>query len=293
MLEAITIPGEPFELRTLKGRKQTPDGVTPDPFNGTQNGFFTDVESAVVAVTRFNGAHCAGVYVTLNALAPHVLSWGTGRIAKTSKATSDGDVPSYRFLYLDLDPVRPSDTNATDAERELARDRARQVLAYLRDLGWPDPVWAGNSGSGSLMLFRIDLENTKDNADLVKRVLEGLSDLFSDGLVSVDTTVSTPARVCRLAGTVNAKAITPTADRPWRRATGKATPDAGIVTRAQLEAIAAAEPEPSKGKAFKTATGDGSTYDGPNYDLATILPDSGIPPVKNRHPTAPCTRWIV
>jgi hypothetical protein len=276
MLNAITIPGEPFEIRIVKGRKLTRDGVVPDSFNATQNGFFTDVESAVAAVTRFNGANCAGVYVTLNALAPHVLSWGAGRIAKTSKATSDSDVTGYRSLYLDLDPVRPTDTNAITAEREAARTRARQVLAYLRDLGWPEPVWAGNSGSGSLMLFRVDLENTTGNADLVKRVLEGLSDLFGDDVVGVDTTVTNPARICRLAGTVNAKAITPAADRPWRRASGKATPDAGAVTVAQLEAVAAAKPEPAKGKAFTTTTGDGQSYDGPEYDLATILTDSGM-----------------
>ncbi len=274
MLEAITIPGEPFELRTLKARKQTPDGVIPDSFNGTQNGFFTDVETAVAAVTRFNGTTCAGVYVTLNALAPHVLSWGAGRIAKTSRATSDSDVTGYRSLYLDLDPVRPTDTNATNAEREAARTRARQVLAYLRDLGWPDPVWAGSSGSGSLMLFRIDLPTTYSS--LVQRALQGIADLFGDDVVNVDTGVFNLSRVFRLAGTVNAKAITPTSERPWRLASGKANPDAGTVTREQLEAIAAAEPEPSRGKAFKVATGNGSAYDGPNYDLAMILADSGI-----------------
>jgi len=275
MLEAITIPGNPFELRIVNLRRQTPDGLIPNPYGKAESGFFTDVESAVAAVARFNGTNCASVYVTLNALPNHAMNWGADRIAK-GRATSDSDVTAYRYLYLDLDPVRPADTNATDAERAFARDRARRVLAYLCDLGWPGPAWAGNSGSGSLMLFRIDLENTTGNADLVKRALEGLSDLFSDDVVSIDTTVANPARICRLAGTVNAKGITPTADRPWRRASGKANPDAGTVTRAQMEAIAAVKPEPSKGKAFKAATGDGSTYDGPDYDLATILTDSGI-----------------
>jgi hypothetical protein len=275
MLNALTIPGEPFEIRIVKLRKQTPDGLIPNPYGNAESGFFTDVESAVAAVARFNGTNCAGVYVTLNALPDHVMSWGADRIAK-GRATSDSDVIARRYLYLDVDPVRPSDTNATDAERTFARDRARRVLAYLRDLEWPVPVWAGNSGSGSLMLFRIDLENTIDSADLVKRVLEGLSDLFDDDVVGIDTSVFNAARVCRLAGTVNAKAITPTADRPWQRASGKATPDADTVTREQLEAAATAKPEPAKGKAFKAATGDSSTYDGPDYDLATILADSGI-----------------
>jgi len=263
MLTAITDRGAPFEIRALKCRKRTPNGLIDDPYVKAQSGFFTDVETAVSAARLFTGNDAAGVHVTINAVLGHVLGWGTDRIAK-GRATSDADVTRYRHLYLDVDSVRPTDTNATAQERDATRERALQLLTYLRDAGWPDPVWAGSSGSGSMMLFRIDL--APDAQPLIRRVLQGLHDLFGDDVVAIDTSTANPARLVRLAGTVNAKAITPTPDRPWSLATGQALPNPGTVTHAQLEAIAAAEPDPAHRKPFT----------GERYDLARILSDSGV-----------------
>lgn len=263
MLDAIIPDGAPFEIRVLKLRKQTPDGLIEDPYTKAQTGFYEDTVLAASHAARYAGMHCAGVYVTLNQLSPHAQSWGADRIAK-GRGAADADILRYRYLYIDVDPVRPSDTNANESERTAARERASQVLAYLRDAGWPDPVWAGNSGSGSMMLFRIDL--APDAQPLIQRALQGLHDLFGDHAVGIDTSVFNPARLVRLAGTVNAKAITPQPERPWALATGKALPNPGTVTREQLEAIAAAEPAPVHREPFT----------GERYDLPAILAKAGI-----------------
>jgi len=267
MLDIITTPGDPFEVRMLKGRRLTAGGLVDDPYNKAHSGYYTDPALAAAHVARYTGQHFAGAYVTLHQLPPHALAWGARHIAKREKATADKDVTAYRFLYLDFDPARPELTNATVEERRRAQHRAAQVLAYLRDLEWGDPAWAGLSGSGALMLYRIDLPNDTDAHSLYRRALVGLARLFSDAAVNLDTSVYNPARVCRLAGTVNAKAITPQPDRPWALATGTAMPNAGTLTRAQMEAVAAPEPE-----AVNRPTGEGM----PTYDLVRILADSGI-----------------
>lgn len=263
MLDALFPNGEPFEIRVLKLRKQTPDGLIDDPFAKAMSGVYTSTTLAASHAAKYSGQHCAGVYVTVNQLSPDVLSRGASRIAK-GKATADADIVRYRHLFIDFDPKRLSDTNATASERTAARERAARLLAYLRDIGWPEPAWAGSSGSGSLLLYRIDL--APDAHPLIKRVLQGLSDLFGDDEVTIDTSVHNPARIVRLAGTVNAKAIVPQPERPWRLAAGKATSNPGIVSREQLESVAADEPNPAR---RVSVTGDA-------YDLRAILSDSGI-----------------
>jgi len=115
-----------------------------------------------------------------------------------------------------------------------------------------------------MMLFRIDL--APDCQPLIKRALQGMHDLFGDDAVGIDTSVFNPARVVRLAGTVNAKAITPQSERPWTLASGRAMPNAGTVTGSQLEAIAAAEP----------AAVHWEPFTGERYDLPAILAKNGI-----------------
>jgi len=139
MLDAIIPDGEPFEIRVVKLRKQTPDGLIEDSFNKAHTGFYMDTGLAASHAARYAGVHCAGVYVTLNQLPSHAGSWGVDRIAK-GRGTTDVDILRYRYLYIDVDPLRPADTNATESVRTAARERASHVLAYLRDAGWPDPV---------------------------------------------------------------------------------------------------------------------------------------------------------
>lgn len=215
----LVILPKPYEVRVLKTRRGGPCKF----WTSTYNGFFDDDDKAIDAVRRITGHDAAGVYVTINALAPHVLNWGRNRLAEATRAAQDADVVRLRHLYLDVDPVRPADTNATADERRAAIERAGQVDAYLRDEGWPGPVWAGTSGSGAMGLYPLDLP--PDDAPLVARVLTALADRFSDDRVTLDTGVFNPARVVRLAGTVNAKSATPQPDRPWTLATGTACAD--------------------------------------------------------------------
>src|SRR5690606_14228321 len=74
----------------------------------------------------------------------------------------------------------------------------------------------------------------------------------------------------RVAGTINAKSPTPQPDRPWRMATGKAF-ETTVVTREQLEALAALAP-----RAAQAPRRNDGPYDGPAYNLRKLLDDAGI-----------------
>ncbi len=263
-LEVVTSRGVPFEIRILNTRRG-PARL----WAKTYSGFFTDVDAAVQWICRYTGSDAAGIYVTLNPLADYVLNWNRDRIDVSVTSAGDQDVTALRWFFLDIDPVRPRFTCATDAEQEAAKARGNELSHFLMtDIRFPMPAWAGSSGSGATALWRIDLE--PDEAPLVERALAGLSATFSDDKVHVDAGVGNPARSARIAGTVNAKSPTPQPDRPWRRAEGKAF-RTSIVTREQLEALAALAP-PEDQKPRRT----GESYDGPAYNLKRLLHDAGI-----------------
>jgi hypothetical protein len=173
------------------------------------------------------------VYVGLNPL-PNPLEghyyYGSG---------NDSDIAKRALLLVDCDPTRPADTNATDAEKQLAHDKAIQVRGYLQQLGWPLPVLA-DSGNGFHLLYRID--EPADDAGLVKRVLAALADKFGSEAVKIDTTVSNASRITKVYGTITRKGEH-TKERPHRKSGILAKPKELIVVPHELlEALAAEAP---------------------------------------------------
>jgi len=264
-LEVVTTPGAPFEVRILNTRRGGPNRL----WARTYSGFFTDVATAVEWVCRYTGADCAGIYVTLNLLADYVLNWNQACVDVAVTSAADEDVIRLQWLFLDIDPTRPRFTCATNAEQEAAKIRGNEIAHFLMsDLHFPMPAWVGSSGSGATALWQIDLP--VEDASIVERCLAALSAMFTDEEVNVDSGVGNPARIARIAGTINAKSPTPQPDRPWRMATGKAF-ETAVVTREQLEELAALAPK----EAPRAGRGDGP-YDGPAYDLRKLLDDAGI-----------------
>src|SRR5262249_21309443 len=96
-----------------------------------------------------------GAYFTPNPIHPKLLSRSpntpTPGIAQT---TRDADVLSRRWLFVDVDPERPTNTSATDAEKALARAKALAVRDHLRALGWPEPLLC-DSGNGFHLLYPV------------------------------------------------------------------------------------------------------------------------------------------
>ena len=233
----IAPPGGVVEVRALNTKRLGRIG----------SGYFDNVRALVKAVEGLSG-YCEGVYATLNPINPALIARAANEIRSHAQhTTADADIIARRWLLVDCDARRPSGISATDAEHAAAIDSARRVRDSLTELyGWPRPIVA-DSGNGAHLLYRVDLPNDDTARDLIKRVLEAVAAQFNNEVVQIDRTTFNAARISKLYGTLAAKGSW-TAERPYRLARILEAPatrdDVKVVTRAQLEEVAAPAAEP-------------------------------------------------
>lgn len=194
-LAVLVDPGATHELRGLpSGRLRAIRGDALD--------------DAIRAVAEL--ADDKGVYFTINPLSPAIAERHRER-----KGARNRDVLSRRMLYIDVDPVRPKGTNATEAEQAAARAVAEAVMAELGAAGWPRPVVV-DSGSGWHLYYAVDLPNDPLSQQVVSKFLRALKARHDTAEAEVDPSVHNASRISRLPGTWNRKGAASTADRPYR-----------------------------------------------------------------------------
>ena len=136
------------------------------------------------------------------------------------RALRDDNIEVITRLPFDLDPSRPHDVPATDAELAAALEGRELLVRMLAGYGWPRPA-LGMSGNGTHALYRVRIKSSPVWRRRVPFLYMGLANLLHAQLselnVSFDRTVRNPAQIWRLYGTVNRKG-TATAERPHRRA---------------------------------------------------------------------------
>ena len=203
------------EIRVLGGGKKT------------FSGYFADVESLINAIRQYDGY---GIYATINEVKKSC--WGrsqTNTILQSPKSTtSDTDIECRTTLLIDIDPKRPSDTNASDDEVKGAYYLATQVYKFLATQGFEKPVVAF-SANGYHLLYKIYLANSVENANLVRDFLLALDMLFSNDVATIDTSVFNASRISKLIGTTSNKGVN-TAERPQRISSFVDVPDEYKVT---------------------------------------------------------------
>jgi len=251
-------PGDVFEVRAPKCRQRADSAYT-----STVSGYFAfeAIGRAVAAIAELDESGLApGVYITLNPVRPDLLARAANRLRpRAAETTADADVPRRRWLLVDVDPVRPSGVSATDAELELARERAEAVRAALSARGWPAPALA-MSGNGYHLLYRADLP--AEDGGLVRRALDALAAGYGDGRVAIDRSVFNPARIVKAVGTVARKGDDlrgqpGVEDRPHRRSCLVDVPATiDTVTAEQLEVLAASAPPTRAPQTKADATGE-------------------------------------
>jgi Protein of unknown function (DUF3987) len=180
---------------------------------GTVSGYFNDHSVLVRTLAARNDD--PGIYYTINPVLPDLLARSVNRVKSRVKlTTADHDIVRRIWLPADFDPARPAGISATNPEHDAALERARSVRSVLHKEGWTEPVLA-DSGNGGHLLWRIDLANDEESAELIKAVLKALAERFDDERVKIDTSLHNAARIIKAYGTVSRKGDTLPA-RPHR-----------------------------------------------------------------------------
>ncbi len=190
-------PGEIVEVRAMAvdGKK----GMV-------LSGYFDDHEAFCKAAKEVDRKQHGGIYFTLQVIDPRLIARANNRLKIGDLTTSDKDVLFYRWLPIDLDPVRPAGIPSSDSELQAAMDLRNPVTAWItRELGFADPIKA-MSGNGGHLLFKLpDWPANPENKDIIKGILEDSSKRFSTDKVKIDTSVFNPARIWKLYGTTARK----------------------------------------------------------------------------------------
>ncbi|MDX1962035.1 MAG: DUF3987 domain-containing protein [Pirellulales bacterium] len=235
--------GGTFEIRIL-------DGVTAsDKRSKVYSGYFDSPHAAVNALAEQRFVSWKGCYVTPNPVKPDLLARAVNKFKSGIKSASDSDIVSRRWLLIDVDPKRPAETSSSDAEHAAAAERINAIDNWLWERFQYPPAIVADSSNGAHALYRIDLP--ADDDGIIKKVLKAIAHEWDDETCKVDCSVFNPARIWRLYGTITCKGdsdgdkLTPA--RPWRTSKILVRPDAlRVVTREQLEAVAALAPQPQQ-----------------------------------------------
>lgn len=190
-------PGEVIEVRVMgiDGKK----GVV-------YSGYFDNHDDFCKAVRVMDQKQHSGIYFTLQVIDPRLIARAYNRMKISDITTSDKDVLFYRWLPIDLDPIRPAGIPSSDSELKAAMELRGPVREWvMREVGLLAPITA-MSGNGGHLLFRLpDYPTTKENSDQIKRILNDLHEKLSTETVKIDTSVFNPSRIWKLYGTTARK----------------------------------------------------------------------------------------
>ena len=236
-LRTIHAEGNTFEIRIINSLQHG----CKEP--GNSSGYFRDAKTAADALDRFWADHDGGhAYVTVNPVhgmyhdrAPDGFRWA-------KQTTKDNDIVRRNWIYIDFDPVRPTDVSATAEEKAKAWAVSMEAKTWLSSQGWPEPIVV-DSGNGCHLYYRCDLE-AKD--DLHREVLGVLGDKY--GLktrgdpVDVDPRVHNASRLAKIPGVVSRKGES-TPERPHRGSQIICVPETIVaVPHEKLMLVASASP---------------------------------------------------
>lgn len=210
----------------------------------TYSGYFTDIETLLSAIKPYD--KCA-LYFTLNKIDDACYSREQhDKISTKVKATtSDNEILSRKWCLIDIDCEKPSDTNSTNEEKELAKVVVNNVYKFLRDEGFEKPVIC-DSANGYHLLYKQDMQSTPANTEVMKKFLQVLDMYFSNEKVKIDCSTYNASRICKLYGTYSRKGSN-TKDRPQRMSCILQVPtEVKITPNEYFEKVASYLPQPAQ-----------------------------------------------
>ena len=262
----------------------------PNTTKGTITAYFDRDHSELLVDTAAKLSGCVpAVYITLNPVMADCLARAANVVKLYCRNnTGDKEITHRHWLLIDTDPVRPSGISANDQEHEFALSRANDIRAFLRERGWPDPIFA-DSGNGGHLLYRIDFP--ADDGGLVQRVLKALQGQFGDKAVAVDLSVHNPARISKLYGTLACKGSN-VPDRPHRLARLLEVPEQiKVVPRESLEMVVGACAPAAPAPTLNPSGSVEQDSSGKNFNVVPYLQARGIEVGKSKNFADGGTLW--
>jgi len=144
----------------------------------------------------------SNIYFTLQVIDPRLIGRSCNKLKPTSLTTSDNNVLFYRWIPIDIDPIRPSGVSSSDSELTSAMEIRDIICEWIIDAtNYSAPI-KGMSGNGAHLLIRLpeDIPVNDDSKEEIRSFLEIVSQQFSTDKVDIDTAVFNPARIWKLYG---------------------------------------------------------------------------------------------
>lgn len=257
--------------------------IVDNAYKRIYSGYFTDVNTLLNEIRKYDNCN---IYFTLNAINPacYDREQHDRIVTKPKSTTSDNDIVGRDWILIDIDTKKPSDTNSTDEEKEMAKEVVNNVFKFLRDEGFEKPVVC-DSGNGFHLLYKIAMKNSNENTTICKEFLQVLDMLFSNPNVEIDCTTHNASRVCKLYGTFSRKGSN-TKKRPQRESKILRIPDEIKITPNEYFAkVAAMLPKPEQ-------PSKSNYYSNEKFDLEAFLNKHHIA-VRNIVRTSSFTKYIL
>lgn len=122
-IECLKPNGELFEIRIIGGQAPL-------------SGYFKDADTLIEALEKVDLRN-VNVYMTLNQVNDACFSRvQSERFMKGKSSTQDTEIDGYRYLFIDLDPKRPTGVSSSESEYKAACMVAGKVARYLSDIGF-------------------------------------------------------------------------------------------------------------------------------------------------------------
>lgn len=257
--------------------------IVDNAYKRTYSGYFTDVDTLLNEIRKYDNCN---IYFTLNAINPacYDREQHDRIVTKPKSTTSDNDIVGRDWILVDIDTKKPSDTNSTDEEKEMAKEVVNNVFKFLRDEGFEKPVVC-DSGNGFHLLYKIAMKNNNENTTICKEFLQVLDMLFSNTNVEIDCSTFNSSRICKLYGTFSRKGSN-TKKRPQRESKILRIPDDVKITPNEYFAkVAAMLPKPEQ-------PSKSNYYSNEKFDLEAFLNKHHIA-VRNIVRTSSFTKYIL
>jgi hypothetical protein len=179
-------------------------------------GYFDNADAFVRACADATGI--GNIYVGIQPRPWEFLAQAPNRLERLKSGARDEDIQWLSSIVIDIDPVRPKDTAATNDELALAIACGDRICDWLASKGFQRPV-RNMSGNGCQLWFAVPPTMITDEQrprlrDRLKHFEARLRDKFAGEGVAIDS-IYNFSRIIKVIGTLSVKGED-TAERPHR-----------------------------------------------------------------------------